>query len=564
MQPGTRSLTLLLIILLLFHGSRAIAESRDQDESGTINLSPLLLVPESVFLTDHCDEAREWFDEGVLLSDNSNREIYFYQRAIDLCPGFIAAHNRLAEVYKNQGKYILSIDEFKQARIQAFSSDRFASISGSKALFLESVISLGEIYRIQGKYKLAAEEFSKALQIDPASPAAQNQLQYVYKRMHRYDDALSSHNRLLDNAIFTRIPGMTLPRNTFTFDLQYRTWSQTAPIAPFTVESWRVISQFIFSPTIPDELKLLLFTEELIPERNADNPVGPLDEFIQGFLVFDERKATVNVGALSMRYGITNSLTIGVVPKFFARSVDIEFNDFNSINELDKQTVYGIGDTELFLKYHIWSKRHQHISIYSRFTLPTGDVMEVVGEEPLITRQNFPTGEGTFITENWEFKRYIPFGSESYDITPGLAFTLGLDPVILLTNMQYRFTDGEQIGDEFRLNCAAIYPMNRIINITMEMNYRWAGNVKRVQNITFFKIRPSSLNLNPGTPAGPVNGDIEFTELGGHSLFLSPGFQVNVTERTKLEFGMQIPVIRQTDGWMENIIYHLGVTFVTF
>jgi tetratricopeptide (TPR) repeat protein len=583
MQSGTKLLTLLLTVLLLLQANRSLAGN---DTGG---MPDLFKAQESTFQPDSCDRAREWYEEGLVLSDNSKREVYCYQQAIDLCPEFVAAHNRLGEVYKNQGKYILSIDAFKQARIQSFSSNRFAASSGSKALFLDSVISLGEIYRIQGKYKLAAEEFSKALEIDPLSPAAQNQLQYVYKRMHLYDNALSPHNRMLENAVFTRIPGMTLPRNTFSFDFLYRTWDQSAPIAPFTLDSWRVLSQFIFSPTLPDELKLLLFTDALIPERDPDNPIGPLEDFIQGFLIYDERKVNVKVGSLSMRYGVTNNLTLGIIPKFFSKTLDIQFQDFNSLNPPDAQTENDFGDTELFIKYRIWGKRHKHLSLYTMVNLPTGDIVEVTGDEPLITRTNIPDVPdsvtdpeqtkimltyppesppepytGSYVTETWEFTRYIPYGSESYDITPGLAFTMGFDPFVFLTNMQYRFTDGEQIGDEFRLNTAVIYPMTRNINVTMEMNYRWKGDVKLKQNITFFKIRPSALNLDPGTPAGPVAGDIEFTELGGQSLFLSPGLQVMLGSKVKLEIGMQIPVIRQPDGWMEDIVYHLGVQLMTF
>ena len=583
MQPGIKLLTLLLTTLLLLQAHRSMAEG------DTGSLPALFTVPESTFLPDSCDRARDWYEEGLVLSDNSDREVYCYQRATDLCPGFVAAHNRLGEVYKNQGKYLLSIEAFKQARIQSFSNNRFASSSGSKALFLDSVVSLGEIYRIQGKYKLAAEEFSKALEIDSTSLAAQNQLQYVYKRMHLYDNALSPHNRMLENAIFTRIPGMTLPRNTFSFDLFYRTWDQSAPIAPFTLDSWRVLSQFIFSPTLPDELKLLLFTDALIPERDPSNPIGPLDDFIQGFLVYDERKVNVKVGSLSMRYGLTNNLTLGIIPKFFSKTLDIQFQDFNSFTPPDAQTANSFGDTELFFKYQVWGKRHKHLSLYTMVNLPTGDIVEVAGDEPLITRTNIPDVPdsvtdpaqtkimltfpptsppepftGSYVTETWEFKRYIPYGSESYDITPGLAFTMGLDPFILLANMQYRITNGKQVGDDFRLNTAVIYPVTRNVNATMEMNYRWKGDVTLLQNITFFKIRPSALNLDPGTPAGPVSGDIEFTELGGHSLFLSPGLQILLGNKFKFEIGMQIPVIRQTDGWMEDIVYHVGVQLMTF
>jgi len=240
MQPTGKLFILLLSALFLFQAKLVLAEKSAANESGKIRISTLRLGGDDLFVADSCDEAREWYNEGLQLSDDSKREAYYYKQAIDLCPGFVAAHNRLAEVYKNQGKYILSIEQFEQARIQALSSNQFAARSGSRALFLESVISLGEIYRIQGQYKRAAQEFSKALQMDPDSPAAQNNLQYVYKRMHRYDEVLSPNNQMLVNALFTRISGLTRPRGTFRFDVQYHTWEQTGTLTDEMFDDERV------------------------------------------------------------------------------------------------------------------------------------------------------------------------------------------------------------------------------------------------------------------------------------------------------------------------------------
>jgi len=469
---------------------------------------------------DSCDEAGEWYDEGLHLSDNSDQEAFYYQRAIDLCPEFIAAHNRLGEVYKNQGKYILSLEQYEQARIKAFSSSHFSSRAGSRALFLDSVISLGEIYRLQGKYKQAAEEFSKALQMDPDSLAAQNNLQYVYKRMHSYDDVLSPNNRLLVNAIFTRMPGLTLPENTFSFDLQYKTWDQTAFLTLDMFEDDRII-------------------------LNPDLTPG-------------ERKATIKAAIVSMRYGLTNDLTIGLIPKYFSRKLGIQLDAFGV---LAAPEIDGLGDTEFLLKYHIWGERNRHLSLYTLFNIPTGQKTQVVGDTPLT--QIYYDKDGNLITHVWEFKRFIPFGSESYDITPGLAFTLGLNPFILHANMQYRFTDGKQIGDEFLFNCAGVYRLHPSVNATMEMNYRWRGDVEREQHIITYKLRPDEVGYER-IPAGALVLETNYTEFGGHSLFLSPGIQFTITQGVRAEFGMQIPVIRQAAGWTEDIVYQLGVTFMTF
>ncbi len=463
----------------------------------------------------NCDQAREWYDEGLRLSDDSDREASYYQQAVALCPGFVAARNRLGELYKNQGKFELSVEQFEQARIQALSSNIFSSRSHSKALFMESSISLGEIYKIQGNYKRAAEEFAKALQMDPSSLAAQNHLQYVYKRMHRYDDVLSPYNRMLVNGIFTRMPGLTLPENTFSFDFQLRSWTQTATLSREQFDDERITLGL--SPT--------------------------------------ERESDIKLAILSIRYGLTNNLTLGLIPKYFSRSIEMQLD---TDNDLENPTINGLGDTELLVKYHIWGKRNRHLSINTLFNLPTGEETVVVGDQPLIS--HVPDENGNLIERRIDFKRNVPLGSESYDITPGLAFTLGINPFVFHANMQYRFTNGKLIGDEFLVNCGAVYRINRAVNVTMEMNYRWNDDVTRNQQVIAYLFRPDFIGRD-GTPAGPLELETTYTEYGGHSLFLSPGIQLTVAKKIRFEIGVQIPIIKPSSGWAADIVYQCGFTY---
>ncbi len=502
----------------------------------------LLLFITSDVMAENCLEAREWFEEGLSLADNSEQEVSYYQQAIHLCHEFVAAHNRLGEVYKNQKKYNLSIQAFKQARIQALSSDRFATRSDSRTLFLESAVSLGEIYRIQGEYEPAAEEFTKALELDPDSRAAKNNLQYVYKRLHHYDDVLPSNNNLLNNAIFTRIPGLTLPDSTYSFDFQWKHWDQES--TPVNVDMLH-----------PDEIVIL-------PDNQHSTIAGLVED---GFLTAsapEELSSTINVFALSMRYGITNDITLGLVPKVLSQSLDISLSGFN---ELDIPTNTELGDTELLLKYHLWGKQKQHISFYTLLNIPTGKEIKVTGKEPLITRVAVQHDDGSVGVETFEFDfvRYVPFGSESFDITPGLALTIGLDPFVFHSNIQYKFTDGILIGDEFRFNIATIYSMNPSVNATMEMNFRWRGEARRRFHTVLFKFQPDAI-MRGGVTAGPVAVESFYTEEGGSTLFLSPGLQFTVADGIRIEAGIQIPVIKQTPGWTESIVFQLGITFLSF
>ena len=439
-------------------------------------------------------------------------------------------------MYKNQGKYILSIEAFEQARIRALSSNRFSSRSGSRALFLESVISLGEIYRLQGKYEQAAEEFSKALQMDPDALAAQNNLQYVYKRMHRYDETLSpSSSSLLVNGIFTRISGMTRPKGTYAIDLQFKQWEQ---------QTLRTLEML-------EGETLTIVT----PLRSSDL----FQEDIKGLIAPSATDSTIRAIIFSARYGVTNNFSIGLIPKYFSRKIAVESD---GINNIILPTLQDIGDTELLFKYRLWGKTNKHFSIYTLFNLPTGQEKELISKNPVITR-TVPQEDGSLIEENWYYQRYVPFGSESWDITPGIAMTIGLDPFTLQSNVQYRFTDGNEVGDEFRFNFATIYRMNPSVNATMEINYRWQGDVRRRMHVILFKRQPAFIGPDQ-LPAGPVAVETHYTVEGGQLLYLAPGLQFTVAQGVKLEFGMQIPVTGQSDNWTEDTIYQVAVSFMSF
>ncbi len=479
-------------------------------------LLALLLFPAGGALAGHdCDRAREWYDEGLRLSDDSDREASCYLKAIDLCPEFVAARNRLGELYKNRGHYELSIEQFERARIEALASNIFSSRSRSKELFLESSISLGEIYKIQGNYQRAAEEFAKALQIDPGSAAAQNHLQYVYKRQHRYDNALSPYNRLLVNGIFTRRPGLTLPENSFSADLRYRFWQQSSPL-----------------------------------DRNRFG-----DDRITMGLAPEEREADIHLIVLSLRYGLTNNLTLGLIPKYFSRSISMQLD---TDPEVERPTVNGFGDTGLLLKYHLWGRRNRHLSAYTLLNIPTGRLVEVVGKNPVI--RTIPDRQGRPMTRTFEFRRTVPLGSRSWDITPGLAFTLGVDPFVFHADMQYRFTNHRVMGDEFLFDCGAVYRINRAVNAVFEMNYRWTDDVRRRRQVIGYLFRPDVIGPRR-TAAGPQIIDVEYTEYGGHSLFVSPGVQFTLSRKIRLDLGVQIPLIKPSSGWSSGVVWQCGLTY---
>ncbi len=426
---------------------------------------------------DDCDEAGKWFNEGIALSDNSEREAYYYQKAIELCPDYYEAHNKLGEVYKGLGAYELAIKEFEQAC--------------RSPSFAEPHNGLGEIYRMQGRYDLAAEEFAQAIMINPDFRKAHNHLKYVNKRLGKYDFIIEEPTEEpTPTANFTRIPGLTLPEGQFMVDFSYRYWNQKSGLT--------------FGD--PDSVGI------------------------------GQRETTLYASILGIRYGLTNNLTIGLIPKYFSKTAHIEVPSFAV--DADPE-VTGLGDTVFLTKYRLWGRRRTHFSVFNLLSIPTGDE-DALGENDGVIRR-------------------IPLGSGSYDFTPGISFTTMTEPLTIHASLWYVITDGRTAGDEFHCDLALLLPPYHNLVALMELNYRWADTAEHPQ---FIQRRFGFLPLEgQKAPAGgPEYLETTVYEKGGHTLLFSPGVQFNLTKGLKAEFGVQLPIIRPDDGWSEEIVFHVGLT----
>ena len=225
-----------------------------------------------------CDEARKWYNEGLNLSDDSVQEAAYYQRAIELCPDFAAAHNRLGEVYKSRGEYESALKEFNQAKKWSLLNEPGMDQRGNRSLLVDQFINQGEIYRMQGRYDLAAENFKRALRINPDSRVAMNQLQYVNKMSGKYDNIILPFLQRISSPIFTRTPGMALPKGVFSFGFLFRYWQQEADL-----------------------------TEDMF--------IGEIPDLVQQVLPLERRTDVLQV-VLDLRYGLTDNFTIGLYPRW--------------------------------------------------------------------------------------------------------------------------------------------------------------------------------------------------------------------------------------------------------
>lgn len=503
--------------------------------------------PTHAVRADDCLDAITWYDKGVALGDHSDTEASYYQKAIELCPDYFEAHNKLGEVYKVREDYESAIRAFKEA--------------ARSPSFAEPHYNLGEIYRMQGRHDLAAQEFKTAITIKPGFRDAQNQLQYVQKRSGMSDAAIeallgqvASETRrepvsledrpgpttiaarpgpgpieerpepvsierhplgvpvgarpgTIPNAIFTRIPGMTLPKGSFLFDLQCKYWRQESGL-----------------------------------ELEDIQALGA-----QG------RETDVYVLIGGIRYGLTNDFTIGVMPKYFLKQVDLPIT-FPVVGPgrqvagtgIDAELeVKGIGDTVLLTKYRFLRKGMTHLAAFVQWSIPTGDEDAEAKHKGIVRR--------------------IPLGSGGFDIAPGIAMTTVKGGFTINGSAWYVFTDGRQSGDEVRCNLALSLPRWHNFVPVAEVNYRWADSAER--KILYQTQLGQPAVFGPPwarTTGGPQVKETTLTEKGGSTLFLSPGLQFFLMKKLKVELGVQIPVVKPDDGWAEEAIFHGGLMYYFF
>lgn len=313
--------------------------------------------------TDGCEEAKKYFRKGMGLKDGSQEEIQAYLTTLDLCPAYSQAHNRLGEIFRNDGDLNRAEEHFKLA---AADPDHAAPLN-----------SLGEVYRMRGEYAAAAQAFMQALEIDPDFRRAQNNLKYVEKKLGKYDAYLSNPFQLLPPPIFSPIGGMTLGRGTTLVNFKYGQWSQHAKIEADSVA---------------------------IQGTRKYEPVSR------------ETEVDIETWILGLQYGLTDRLTIGATPKFLMKKTRVSAPEQGVDVE---SSVSGIGDTVFIMRYHLWGKMKSHISLTHFLTIPTGD--EAAVDDSNEYANNVPLGSG-----GWGFApgATATIGGGSATTHMGLSFTL--------------------------------------------------------------------------------------------------------------------------------------------
>ncbi len=343
-------------------------------------------------------------------------------------------------------------------------------------------LRIGEIYRILGRYRKAEGEFSYVLSVAPDCLEAANQLEYLKKVTGVYDTVTEPYPGRIPLAIFVRIPGMTLPRGSILTDMQYN---------------------------------------HIVQDIRTPVPAS-------------ERTMRVDVFVLGFRYGLTDRMTLGIMPKFLYKKARLYSPELDRHINLEKS---GVGDTVLLFKYRLLRRARRSLSLFNLLSIPTGD--------------------SSAMDRSHQVGRLLPLGSGHFDFQPGLAYTTFSGRLTMHYSLSYLLTGSRSQGDELHIDTAIESRLFDDLVASLELNYMWRGATKRRQTYQALLVSPYEK---------PKDYSITIDEKSGHTLFLAPGFRFITPWGLQLEVGARFPIIRpgRDSGPLERSVFHVGLLWAFF
>lgn len=134
-----------------------------------------------------------WFLLANISQDKGSNAnaTFFLQKSIKLNPNFDKAHYNLGNIYLEEKKYNLAINEYKQA-------------VKNKNDFAYYYYNIGCAYIGLKDFKNAKNNFEKAIKLKSDEPDFYYNLAFAYKKLEKQKDmktALESYNRLKDKKL---------------------------------------------------------------------------------------------------------------------------------------------------------------------------------------------------------------------------------------------------------------------------------------------------------------------------------------------------------------------------
>jgi hypothetical protein len=265
-----------------------------------------------------------------------------------------------------------------------------------------------------------------------------------------------------------------------------------------------------------------------------------------------EHRTISEINTLDVNYGLTNNLTLELLVPYkhlkHTHIIERGSADTGGAGMYEAFNDAGIGDIRVNPKYSFLPTLRSLIVLGFGVDLPTGD-------------SHAPDINGTLQEPT------LQMGRRSWGIAPSIYQSYEIIPHVLdqfaRVSYQHTFTgpNSYRFGDTYVMSGGLNWTALQRLTLTGQFNWRYAvhdeftGSLARVQEPT-----------DPGFPGDPIVLDPEIkrrpvSNTGGTTLAFSPGFSVQVRERLRAYFFVQVPVVQDYNGGLvPDVSYLAGVS----
>jgi len=230
---------------------------------------------------------------------------------------------------------------------------------------------------------------------------------------------------------------------------------------------------------------------------------------------------------LNFAYGVSDNLQLEASIGWYSgrNFIDAELEQEDSGEFETESSVAdpeGLTDLQVRAKYRVYNGESGHLSVISGLVFPVGNDNELLSEGEVLEPSSQP-GSGTF------------------SIQGGLAYSRFLTPRLVFNASSlftYRFERSDfKIGERF------------------DNGMTFAYKIAQVPDVSLFA-EISHLYIGQDQEDGEDN-----VNSGGHTLFLSPGLRVNITDAIGFSISPSFPVLQDLSGEQVEIDYRIQFQF---
>jgi hypothetical protein len=238
----------------------------------------------------------------------------------------------------------------------------------------------------------------------------------------------------------------------------------------------------------------------------------------------------------NIAYGLTDNLSVGLsLPYVDRQNISEAENAGAGVGEAELAgDSSGIGDISLFGQYRFYSSNSMDIAFIAGVKMPTGDTDEKELEGKLFEAEQQP-------------------GSGSWDPFAGISFNQSWNRIGISSNLLYTFvTEGTQntdLGNIFNYNIAVSYRAYLPEEEHEHHNHEHESKIVDYIDVV--------LELNGDYREQVEINDVEDSNTGGNTLYLSPGVRIGLGQTWSIYTSLGIPIVNDLGGIQSEPDYRI-------